>query len=85
MTIKKESTSIVKKEPVIKKEPISIPIKKEPSPPKRKNTSIDSDDDLPLVCLILFFCFWMKITIIFRLRKPKIKQMLKENQIPQHL
>jgi hypothetical protein len=49
--------SIVKKEPittpVVKKESKSetiVNIKKEPSPPKRKNTHIDSDDDdLPLV------------------------------------
>jgi hypothetical protein len=73
MTVKKESTPIIdslKKPittPVIKKEPKTeitpVIVKKEPSPPKRKNTNIESDDDLPLVCsssrifLINFFVF----------------------------
>jgi hypothetical protein len=56
-TAKKETTTpTAKKEtttPVIKKESTSIFIKKEPkidsSPPKRKSTGIDSDDDIPLV------------------------------------
>ncbi len=65
--------------PIVKSEPITV--KKEPSVPKRKNASIDSDDDLPLVCLFSSR-FMLENVRIFRLKKLKIKQMLNENQIP---